>query len=273
MAAAMLLAGCANFAESTADEATPDIATPDIAALSTAIPDFDVLPIEASTEAPTEPPTEPPSLDELAQARYDAILDSEVSGYAIVDVDEMYQNPELPTGCESVALTIAINHFGYDLSKTDIADKYMEYGDSFVMTYYGNPYGEGAGIFPPGIVKTVWNFVEDTGAEIYPFDTSGCTIKKLYRFLDAGYPIVVWTTVYMEWPYLDGGEFYEEQFYPWYDYEHCVCMYGYDRDEDIIYISDPQRGNISVSAEAFEDIYDEIGRFSVALMDTSDLGR
>ena len=67
------------------------------------------------------------------------------------------------------------------------------------------------------------------------------------------------------------AEEYNGEYYPWYDLEHCVCMYGYDIDNGEIYISDPQQGNITVSAYEFEEIYDEIGRYSMTLIDTKDI--
>ena len=274
--AVLFLTGCAKSVEST----TPDQpSSPDQAATQ-----------DESLRQVTEPKAEPaaqPAASEpepltaetvnkaeaLSLSKYNRILNNrDIPERAELDAAEIYQYPELPSGCEAVALTIALDCLGYKLEKTDIADKYMEYGDSFVYTYCGDPYREfGAGIYPPGLVTTAQNFINDTGAKIYPVDTTGLTIDELYSFIDAGYPVVVWTTVYMNYPYFDGGESYNGIFYPWYDLEHCVCMYGYDKEYDEVMISDPQRGKISVSATEFSKIYDEIGRFSMVLIDTKDI--
>lgn len=47
------------------------------------------------------------------------------------------QNPELPTGCESVALTNALNYYGFGLGKTVIADAYMPKSSWDFVTAFG----------------------------------------------------------------------------------------------------------------------------------------
>ena len=243
----------ASFDEATADEATFD----------------------EPTEAPTEPPTEPPSTEELARERLDEIMatdNADVSRSASVSVPEINQYPELPTGCESVAVTIAINAYGYELSKTDFAEKYLVRGDDYITAYVGDPFAYGgAGVFPPGMVKSARKFIKETGASLCAFDISGTKMNELYKLIDNGIPIVVWTTVYMTYPQLQYGREYKGRTYSWYDNEHCVCLYGYDKDEGIVRVSDPQRGKISVNAKDFGNIYDVIGRFAMVLIDTSGL--
>ena len=41
---------------------------------------------------------------------------------AQLDVEELLQYPELPTGCESVALTAVLRYHGFDLEKTSLRD-------------------------------------------------------------------------------------------------------------------------------------------------------
>lgn len=267
MISAFILTACANFDEkATPDESIAQLtAAPDRAAAS---PDSSPE-LEITTEAPTSPP---PTLDELALSKFNRILNGELrASRTELCVEELDQYPELPSGCEAVSLTIALNSMGAKLDKCELVDDYLEYDDNFAVGFCGDPYGDGAGIYPPGLVRTAWNYINDNNARLYPFDTTGLSMDELYRFIDAGCPVVVWTTVYMNWPYFDGGTTYNDVFYPWYDLEHCVCMYGYDTDNNDIMISDPQRGKITVSASEFEEIYDEIGKFSMVIMDVSDL--
>lgn len=52
------------------------------------------------------------------------------------------QFPELPTGCESVALTNLLNYYGFGLAKTTITSSYLPLtsGGNFVTAFSGNPF-------------------------------------------------------------------------------------------------------------------------------------
>lgn len=257
----MLCAGCAKNVDATPDVATIDEATPD----------------EAPTQAPTEPPTEPPTIDELAMAQYLKIHNSKLTNnFGVIDnVEPLGQLNGMQAGCEALALTAAINHFGYDLDIDDIVDDYMVYSNDFVTGYCGNPryFYDGAGIYPPGMVTTVWNFVEENDAQLYPFDTTGLSMEELYKFVDAGCPVLIWTTYDRRSPSIEQYREYEDISYPWYDTEHCVCLHGYDLADNEVKIADSwdYGSDDWEDAERFEDIYDEVGRFSLVLMSTEDL--
>ncbi len=226
------------------------------------------------TEAPSKAPTSPPPTESPAHKRIEEIVKGDLnSRAATIPVEEMLQYPELPTGCESVALTIALNALGAGLKKTEIAELYLEYNDNFALGYVGDPFSDdGAGIFPPGIVKTVENYTGATGAGFYAEDTSGMPLNDLYKLIDAGCPVIVWTTFYLGEPMVtDFYVEYLEHFYMWYDNEHCVTLFGYDLDAGTVDIADPLDGIMTVDADEFERINQEIGSYSVALMDTADL--
>ena len=254
---------CAGCAKSV--EATPDAAT------------ADELPTQAPTQAPAEPPTQPPTLEELVQARYDEILNGKLKDdYASLDDVEPFN--QLSTGmqaaCESLALTAAINHFGYDLDADDIVDDYLVYSDNFVTGYCGNPrrFYEGSGIYPPGLVETAWNFIDENDAEFYPFDTTGLSLEELYKFIDAGCPVLVWTTYDEFSPRIEQYREYEGVKYPWYENEHCVCLYGYHLGDNEVKVANSWKTYEDwKDADNFERIYDECGQFSMVLMSTKDL--
>lgn len=255
----LLLSGCASSRAATDNEATPDEATADEASADEATPDM---------PAPTEP-------DMIGQAmeEYDKILSSELTeDSAEVEIDFINQFPELPAGCEAVSLTMAINSYGYDLEKTDIVDDYLIYGSSIVDSYVGDPhiFLNGAGIYPPGLVNTVWNFVEETNAKLYPIDTTEVEFDDLLKFIQKGYPVVLWSTYYDAYPIAEGGA--EERngiVYQWYRNEHCVLLCGYDLEDNTVTIADPVRGIVTVSKSTIENIYDEMGQFSMVMFDTT----
>ena len=119
-----------------------------------------------------------------------------------IEMENILQNPELPTGCESVALTMVLKYLGFDLEKTTIADDYLVFADrNFAMGYIGNPHTEdGAGIFAPGLVKTANNFLEAQESEKRGFDISDTDFEDLYNYVAAGIPIIIWNTMYLEKP-------------------------------------------------------------------------
>lgn len=264
LAAALLLAGCAKNVDATPDSATADSASADSAT------------VDEATQPPTQPPTEPPTIEELAQARYEAILNGSYEDYA--QIDDIHAMNQLGSGmqaaCESLALTTALNHFGYDLDADDIVDDYLVYSDDFVTGYCGNPrrFYDGAGIYPPGLVDTAWNFIEENDADIYPFDTTGLEMEELYRFVNAGCPVLIWTTYDGYSPRIEQYKEYEGVKYPWYDTEHCVCLFGYHLDDNEVKIADSWTADERwKNADDFARIYDEVGQFSMVLMDTSKL--
>lgn len=263
----LLLAGCAAQSDSpgapdaTAGSATPNTATPD-----------EATPDEAPTAAPTEAPTEPPAPEECARERLDAILAG--GGHARsgrVEVPEIFQYPELPTGCEAAAATIAIRSFGYELTAVEFAREWLVYGDDLIHAFVGDPFGYGgAGIFPPGLCRSVQRYIDGTDAHLAAFDLTGTEPDDLYRLIDSGVPVVVWSTYYLSDPQLVNPYTYDGHTVYWYENEHCLCLYGYDEAKGVVYLSDPIQGKVTGSAETFEAIYNETGRMAMVILDTTE---
>ena len=229
---------------------------------------------EPPTEAPTEAPTDPPSPQQLAREHLDAVLGAQGHGSAAcVDVPELYQYPDLPTGCETVALTIALRSFGCEISAAEFASRWLIIGSDIIHSFVGDPFAQGgAGIYPPGLVASAERYIEASGATLAAFDLTGTDIDGLYRLLDSGVPVVVWTTYYFCPPRLESYPYeYDGHTVYWYDNEHCVCLYGYDEERGVVLISDPLQGKVAESAAEFADVYDAIGRMAMVLIDTSAL--
>ena len=88
---------------------------------------------------------------------------------AWVDVPCYLQYPELPTGCESVALTNLLNYYGFGLGKTIIADYYLPKGSNgnFVTAFDGNPRRSSGGLMgcvAPAITIAGNNFLRAAGS-------------------------------------------------------------------------------------------------------------
>lgn len=190
---------------------------------------------------------------------------------ALLDVTPLYQYPELPTGCESVSLTMALNYLGEDLSLTEIASDYLIYGNDMVTGYCGDPFGDyGAGIYPPGLLATVKNYINTNSSPLAAADTTGTQLSDLFKLIDKGFPVVIWSTSSLRDPYNNDDEMYIEYNgyeYWWYTNEHCVILIGYDLDSGTVTINDPQYGcSLTYSLERFEYVYDMIRRMSLAVI-------
>ena len=85
--------------------------------------------------------------------------------------------------------------------------------------------------------------------------------------------MLIWTTYDRYSPRIEQYREYEGVKYPWFDTEHCVCLHGYDLEDNEVKIADSWDYGKDEweDAERFENVYDEIGRFSLVLMDTSKL--
>ncbi|MGN0355119.1 MAG: C39 family peptidase [Muricoprocola sp.] len=187
-----------------------------------------------------------------------------------LEVQEIEQNPELPTGCESVALTMALNYEGFELEKTTIAREYLIVNrttDNMAIGYVGDPFSEsGAGCFPPALAATANNFLQDYDAELTAYDLTGTEFEELFSYIAAGTPVVIWTTMYMAEPEFTGevGRFGERE-YPWYRQEHCVVMSGYNLEEMTVQINDPLEGTVTRSLEDFKAIYEKTGENAIVI--------
>ncbi|MDY3919850.1 MAG: C39 family peptidase [Candidatus Limivivens sp.] len=185
-----------------------------------------------------------------------------------LEMKELLQNPELPTGCESVALTSVLNYWGYPIAKTRLVDEYLIFSeDNFACGYVGDPYSDyGAGIYAPGLTDTANAFLEDQGSELEARDISGTDFEKLYDYVEAGYPVIVWNTMYMGEPMgTDSFCEYNGVEYEWFNNEHCVVLMGFHKDSNEVVVNDPLEGILERNADTFEAVYNRLGQQAVLI--------
>ena len=181
-----------------------------------------------------------------------------------IDVPFINQNPELPTGCESVSLAMAFNALGYPTSKTELADNYMPIGGSYVTTFFGDPHkNDGTGIYPPGLVQTAQNYIDAKNIPLSPVDLTDKNFKDFYKIIENGYPIVFWITGGLYDPYTyddeDFHEMYNGRDYPWITNIHCIVMNGYDTENGTVTFTDPLSGTRIYDEDRVEYVYNKIG--------------
>lgn len=187
----------------------------------------------------------------------------------IQNFDIIYQEPELPTGCEITAMTMALNYSGCPADKYTMATEYLpctsyliEYGDDGNLYgpspeeyFIGDPtsvYGYVCGTTP--IVTAANNYLKDIKSKLKAIDITGSTAKELYELVDKGYPIVVWVTINMVertdveiWTATDGKQ------YDWCMDDHAAVLIGYSTDT--VTIADPISGFVEYSKESFETVF------------------
>ena len=187
----------------------------------------------------------------------------------VLNVPCTMQNPELPTGCESVALTNALNYYGFGLGKTVIADAYMPKSSwDFVTAFWGNPHSASNGncISAPGLTNTANSFLISSGSSLRAYDVTGTGFYDLYSYLEAGHPVIIWSTIGMQ----NLGSCYATQayggrVYRTYTNSHTVVLRGFNRSLGTVYISDSLAGYVSNSAQRIASLYSQRGAQAVVI--------
>lgn len=185
----------------------------------------------------------------------------------VLQVEPILQNPELPTGCESVALTMVLNYCGYHLAKTDIADHYLEKDpQNFVTKFKGDPYDpDGDGIYAPGLTKTAARFLAEHGSEKTACDLTGAELPELYRYLDQSIPVIVYDSVYLHTPVAVADYTVDGRTWQFWHNEHCLVLCGYDPEHHMVLLSDSLSGLVWREEATFRRIYDMLGKMAVVI--------
>ena len=190
---------------------------------------------------------------------------------AWVDVPCYLQYPELPTGCESVALTNLLNYYGFGLGKTIIADYYLPKGSNgnFVTAFDGNPRRSSGGLMgcvAPAIAIAGNNFLRAAGSGKQAKDVSFSSISSIKNRLTCGQPVEMWNTEWGSWP----GSRYVARWYNGHSYglwggNHAVVLKGYDDEQGIVYLSDSINGNVKRNAQVFFGTWQQMDSQAVVI--------
>lgn len=178
------------------------------------------------------------------------------------------QNPELPTGCESVALTMVLKYYKFNLGKTTIASQYLPKSGSgnFVTAFAGNPFSySGCGIYSPGLTKTANRFLKAKQSDLKAYDYTGINLTNLYKFIDDKTPVILWNSMYMRNPIPSFSHYYNGKNWTFFTYEHCVVLCGYDKNKNKVLINDPLSGLVWRNKSSFEQIYNKMGKMAVVI--------
>lgn len=185
-------------------------------------------------------------------------------------VPEIFQEPELPTGCEVTSLSMVLQYEEIKAEKTELADEYLIYNredDNLAVGYVGDPYDvTGAGCFAPALTATADAYFKENELDYRAYDITDTDFEDLFAYVASGTPVMVWTTMYMDEPDFTGevGVLNDRE-YPWYRQEHCVVLSGYNLSEGTVQVNDPIEGILDRDMEAFASIYEKTGKNAVVI--------
>ena len=188
----------------------------------------------------------------------------------IEGVPTILQYPNYPTGCESVALTILLNYYGYDVNVDDVISNLklgqkpflrenVWYGGNPELEFIGSPYDiDSFGVYEKPIYDV---------AKIYSNNVvmgTGKSLSSILEIVNSGNPVMVWISYNLTVPYISKSWIYEPTMekIEWKSGEHAVVIIGYNSKQVIA--SDPYSGTIKYfNRNTFENRYNYFGKKNI----------
>lgn len=174
-----------------------------------------------------------------------------------LDAKNILQNPSLPNGCEITSLAIVLNYMGFNVTKENLSDNYLDkkpVGEAnFYYEFVGNPRSSsGYGCYAGAIVAAANKYLSEQGSTEKAVDYSGCSFADVLWKVREGKPVIVWVTTPItsdpgyttEW-IVDG------EYLVWKANLHCVVVTGYDTNTGKVIVSDPLSGKKEYDMELF----------------------
>lgn len=167
------------------------------------------------------------------------------------NVEEMLQLPLLPSGCELVSLCIALKSMGIEVNPAELADNHVYISGNYQTGYLSSPYSESGGCFPGPLANVGNSYLNSLGVSVSCHNITGSAFEGLEALVEAGYPVLIWTTIYQDDPEFEDWES------GWWINEHCVVMHASDGAN--VYVSDPLRGLTTYDRDTFKSVYEKCG--------------
>ncbi|MCD8026244.1 MAG: C39 family peptidase [Clostridiales bacterium] len=220
------------------------------------------------------PESESASADESTQAVLSA------DEYLIDDFEIVYQEPELPTGCEITSLTMMLNYYGFDVDKVTMTTEYLPcvsynvysgsdgklYGPDLNQYFIGNPTSKYGYVCGTGaIVTAADDYFDSCEADMQALDLTGSTPEELYEYVSEDVPVLVWVTISMADRAATQGWYVEEsgEYAEWSSNDHAAVLIGYS--DSAVTIADPIAGLAEYDREQFESVLESRGSQCVIL--------
>lgn len=200
-----------------------------------------------------------------------------------LQAEPVFQNPELPNGCEATSLCAALNYFGFPADKLEIAYHYLPRADfiSENSSYYApDPEEEYAGdpatsmgfyCFEAPIIQAANNYLQAQNTKLTAVDISGADSDTLKACLTQGMPVIIWATIdyspqaeyheNFQW-YLPNGSLYTP-----YKNLHCILLTGYNSAS--FTLCDPLAGRLEIPQDTLMQAYFALGSHAVSFQKTA----
>lgn len=199
-----------------------------------------------------------------------------------IDIPLIMQEPELPNGCEIVAMASALQFYGYQADKINLAMNFLPrsnfyrvegelYGPHPDVAFAGEPESRnGFYVFAPPVVKAANDYIESVSGNHRAVDLTGSTKEDIMAYVYEGRPVVIWVTLDLSparinysWHLDDGsGELYEA-----FVNLHCMVIHGFNGDT--LYVMDPLKGLMEYPKETFFESYETLGSRAIILEEVS----
>ena len=182
----------------------------------------------------------------------------------------LMQLPQLPTGCEITSLTAVLNYYGYNVSKVEMAEKYLEKCSieegNFVDYFLGDPMDEDSfGCYSGPIVKAANEYLNSVKSDMKAYNKSGTSFEEILNEVGNGYPVAVWSTIDLKKAFNTMGWYIDDKYTDWIAPEHCVVITGYDLDKGTVNFADPLRGTVKAKIDLVELRYRQMGMQAVVI--------
>ena len=232
------------------------------------------LPTEEVPETPA-PPEDTPDIPSSSE-----VVTAEPSPGIDYPLTLIYQNPELPNGCEITSLAILLDWAGYPIDKVELSDNYLPkqgfywsdgvlHGADPNQAYAGDPASRSSGwyCFEGPILEAANAYLSDQNTTQQAAPLSGTSREELENYMNDGIPLAVWVTLdysaprsraSSSWHLPDGTNYVP------YTNLHCVVLAGWDGDR--YQIANPIKGWQTVSPDTFWSCFDAMGRRAVAIL-------
>lgn len=187
-------------------------------------------------------------------------------------VEVIYQDPELPNGCEVTSLAMVLASAGCPADKVTLYLDYLpksdfslidgqRYGPSPEKWYVGDAADltDGWYCFEGPVIQAANGWLEGRGSNLRAQSVTGLSRTELDRCARDGIPLVVWVTLdyaaprYSDffWTLEDGTEYHP------YSNLHCVVLAGAEGGQ--YRIADPINGMTVIDKDTFWDSFSAMG--------------